>query len=307
MSTDFSLPGLGIGIIAPSGALPEPEALDRAQARLMAAGAQLKVSAQACTQYQRFAGDDLVRLSALHEYLDDPAVQLILAARGGYGLTRLLPQIDFARLAASGKWLAGHSDFNTLQLALLAQTGAPSLVGPMACYDFGALETNADCLRWFAQALGRQTVQVQWQTTAERISAEGTLWGGNLSVLVSLLGTPYFPQIERGILFLEDINEHPYRIERMLLQLQHAGVLDRQHAILLGDFSSYRLTEYDAGYDLPTAFAAVAQRCSAPLVSGLPFGHCARKASLPMGPAATLEVRDQNATLTFAGLDLLPA
>ncbi len=307
MTETFSLQGLGIAIIAPSGALPEPAALERAQALLTAAGARVSVSAQTCARHQRFAGDDAMRLSALHASLDDPTVDIILSARGGYGLTRLLPEIDFARIAASGKCLLGHSDFNTLQLALLAQTGAASLCGPMACYDFGALETNADCLQWFAQALGKKTAQVQWQSDAEKLSVQGMLWGGNLSVLVSLLGTPYFPQIDRGILFLEDINEHPYRVERMLLQLHQAGVLDRQQAILLGDFSNYRLIDYDAGYDLPAAIVAVRERCSVPLITGLPFGHCPQKASLPMGHTATLEIRGQTATLSFAGLGLLPA
>jgi len=303
------LDGLGVAIIAPSGALPEPDALTRAASLLSDAGARVTIDLQARSVHQRFAGDDASRLQTLYRYLDDPAIQIILAARGGYGLTRLLPEIDFARIAQSGKRLLGHSDFNTLQLALLARTGAASIVGPMACYDFGAEQPNSWTLEQFIQALGGAEIQIEWQSEGAAVQGQwqGILWGGNLSVLTSLLGTPYFPAITQGILFLEDVNEHPYRVERMLLQLHQAGVLESQRAIVLGDFSNYRLTEYDAGYDLPLAIQAVAQRCKTPLITGLPFGHCPRKTSLPMGQRATLQTGSGRASLSFAGLNLLSA
>jgi muramoyltetrapeptide carboxypeptidase len=96
------------------------------------------------------------------------------------------------------------------------------------------------------------------------------------------------PQIEGGILFLEDINEHPYRVERMLLQLLHAGVLARQQAVLLGDFSNYRLSDYDNGYDFDTMLAYLRQRLPAPVLTGLPFGHIRDKATLAVGCRAEL-------------------
>jgi len=112
-----------------------------------------------------------------------------------------------------------------------------------------------------------------------------------------LLGTPYFPEIDGGILFLEDVFEHPYRIERMLLQLLHAGVLDAQAAILLGDFSAYKLLDNDGGYDLDAAIDAIRERTRTPILAGLPFGHIRDKVSLPIGGMGQLECDGERWTL----------
>jgi len=117
---------------------------------------------------------------------------------------------------------------------------------------------------------------------ADAVDCRGVLWGGNLAVLVSLLGTPYFPRT-RGILFLEDVNEHPYRVERMLVQLAQAGVLGRQKAILLGSFTDYKLTPHDAGYGLRSVVDWLRREVKVPVVPGLPFGHVKTKATLPVG------------------------
>lgn len=300
-----TLQGLGIGIVALSGALPNPDELTTAIQWFENQGAHVSVSKTAYVKEQRFAGNDTQRLQALYEFIDREDISVILAARGGYGLTRLLPQIDFFRIARSGQCLVGHSDFNTVQLALLAQTGTPSLVGPMACYDFSPTAINTYMLEHFLKALFPGKMSICWpiQRNSKKHNArfsyhsfsgcEGCLWGGNLSVLMSLLGTPYFPNIEQGILFLEDVNEHPYRIERMLLQLLQAGVLQKQQAILLGSFSNYRLSDYDAGYNLTAGIAAVRQCCPIPIIEGLPFGHCPEKTSLRLGSLARLERQGQ--------------
>jgi muramoyltetrapeptide carboxypeptidase len=124
--------------------------------------------------------------------------------------------------------------------------------------------------------------------------ASGVLWGGNLTVLAGLVGTPYLPtqeQTQGGILFLEDVNEHPYRIERMLMQLLDAGILENQSAILLGGFSAYRLYDNDRGYSLESAIEAVSKRLpeGLPVLTGLPFGHQAEKLTLPVGAQAHIQ------------------
>jgi muramoyltetrapeptide carboxypeptidase len=116
-----------------------------------------------------------------------------------------------------------------------------------------------------------------------QVEARGTLWGGNLSVLCALLGTPWFPDVKGGILFLEDVNEHPYRVERMLTQLLHAGVLDAQAAVLVGQISRYRVVEHDQGFDMPAVLRFVRARTRTPILSGLPFGHEAPCVTLPHG------------------------
>src|SRR5207245_1198963 len=110
----------------------------------------------------------------------------------------------------------------------------------------------------------------------------------NLAILNHLIGTPYLPQPKDGILFIEDINEHPYQVERMLLQLLHAGVLAKQKTILLGDFSGYRLNEYDKGYDFEEMLAYIRSQLSVPVLTGLPFGHICDKVTLAVGCQAEL-------------------
>ena len=123
------------------------------------------------------------------------------------------------------------------------------------------------------------------------------LWGGNLSLLCSLLGTPYFPQVKGGILFLEDVAEHPYRIERMLTQLLHAGVLARQKAILLGQFTDFKLVPHDRGYKLQTVVNWLRQQIKAPVLTNLPYGHVATKVLLPVGAKTDLMVQGRDALL----------
>ncbi|MBA3059628.1 MAG: LD-carboxypeptidase [Gammaproteobacteria bacterium] len=126
---------------------------------------------------------------------------------------------------------------------------------------------------------------------------KSVLWGGNLSVLVSLLGTPYFPEVKGGILFLEDVAEHPYRIERMLTQLLHAGVLARQKAILLGQFTEFKLVPHDRGYKLQTVVNWLRQQIKTPVLTNLPYGHVATKVLLPMGAKTDLIVQGRDALL----------
>jgi muramoyltetrapeptide carboxypeptidase len=134
------------------------------------------------------------------------------------------------------------------------------------------------------------------------LKRRGQLWGGNLSVLVSLLGTPYFPQIKGGLLFLEDVAEFPWRIERMLTQLLHAGVLARQKAIILGQFTGYKATPHDKGFKLQTVVDWLGDRLKAPVLQGLPFGHVPTKVMLPVGANVTLAVDSRDAFLLWGHL-----
>jgi len=137
------------------------------------------------------------------------------------------------------------------------------------------------------------------RATAQFSINNSVLWGGNLTVLTSLLGTPYFPDIKGGTLFLEDIAEHPYRIERMLTQLLHAGVLARQKAILLGQFTDYKLVSHDRGFKLQTVIDWVRQKVKAPVLTNLPYGHVQTKVILPVGAKVDLSVDERDAMLVW--------
>ena len=259
---------------------------------------------------QRFAGSDAERLTEINQLANLSPEIAVVAMRGGYGLHRLLPDIQWSAIAKAiknGLQICGHSDFTVFQLGLLAKTGAVTLAGPMLNFDFACQGEQGEgiapnALMWthFQQAIYERKLDCTIKTNqaflknsaAGQIS--GLLWGGNLTVLAGLVGTPYLPskeQTQGGILFLEDVNEHPYRVERMLMQLLDAGILANQGAILLGGFSAYRLYDNDRGYTLESAVEAIRQRLpdNIPVLTGLPFGHQSEKLTLPVGAQAHIQ------------------
>ncbi|HEY1092921.1 MAG TPA: LD-carboxypeptidase [Burkholderiaceae bacterium] len=297
-------------LFTPAGVVAEPAAARRAAKYLGKLGFDVTLDEAALARHQRFGGDDASRLAALHR-IARAAPDVALATRGGYGLTRLLDQIDWKLLAKSidkGTRWVGQSDLTSLQLGLLAHAkGTPiTWAGPLACDDFGRTaeqggvdEITEGC---FTEAMDGVLEAIGFRTEAgfEELEARGTLWGGNLCVLASLLGTPHFPKVKGGILFLEDINEHPYRVERMLLQLHQAGVLDAQKAVLLGDFGGWKKSPLDRGYSLKTAIEALRARSRTPILTGLPFGHVRTKVCLPVGARAELYVQGRDAIVGWA-------
>lgn len=297
-----------IRLIAPAGYPHNPEAMGRGIARLEEAGHRVSGKDVLERRMMRFAGDDATRAADINALADPsrPLPDIALAIRGGYGAHPLLPRLDYDalrdRLAGAPVALVGHSDFTALQCALLARSGIVTLGGPMLGADFGAPEL--DTLTWdhFWHTLASEEGLAEWQTSdGGELAVEGTVWGGNLAMLSGLVGTPYFPAIEGGILFIEDVAEPPYRVERMLYHLYHAGILARQKALVVGDFSSYRLAEYDNGYDLAVAFERVAAVAGIHVVRGLPFGHAAAKFTLPFGAPGRLDVQGGRAALRFTG------
>ncbi len=300
---------------SPAGVLASRVPLRRAAKRLAAHGFEVQVDEAAAARHQRFAGDDDTRLAALHR-VADAAPSVALATRGGYGLTRLLDRIDWRRVARSverGTRWVGHSDVTSLQLGLLAHGGAAKAAalrtwaGPLALDDFGRADAGAGAdggvddvtEGCFLEAMSGELEALGFRTDAgfDGLDVRGTLWGGNLAIVLSLLGTPHWPAAAArgGILFLEDVNEHPYRVERALLQLQQAGVLDRQKAVLLGHFSNWKPSPLDRGYTLKSAVAQLRSVCKVPILGGLPFGHVQPKVCLPVGARVTLAVQGRDA------------
>ena len=295
-------------VFSPSGVVARPPAMRLAARRLTAMGFDVELDATALARHQRFAGDDAVRLAAIHRVAESaPAVAL--ASRGGYGLSRVLDAIDWpllARAAGRGTRWVGHSDFTALQLGLLAHTGAGSWAGPMALDDFGRADADGGMddvtVGCFAEAMGGELEAVGFRTEPgfDGLQLRGRLWGGNLSMLCSLIGTRHLPaprQVKGGVLFLEDVNEHPYRVERQLLQLLQAGVLGSQQAVLLGDFGRVKPSPLDRGYRLTSVVQHLRQQLQAPVLTGLPFGHVPTKLSLPVGRKVTLVVQGRDVLL----------
>jgi muramoyltetrapeptide carboxypeptidase len=263
-------------------------------------GQQVIVDPTCHTRAQRFAATDDERLAAVLRMASDPQVGLAITLRGGYGWTRLLPRLDFNAIADAGKQWLGYSDFTAFQLAALAKADLVTFAGPVVS-DFGAASPSAFTFDHCFRLLDETRHEVTCTLDGPDLACTGTLWGGNLAMVAHLCGTPYFPHVDGGLLFLEDVGETPYRIERMLYQLHHAGVLARQQAILLGHFTEYALSDNDGGYDLATAVAHLRSACATPVFTGLPFGHVPDKLTLPVGGRCELLVEGGAATLVFSG------
>jgi len=292
-----------IYIFSPSSAIRDKAVVRRGAARLRALGHDVELDEAALATHMRFAGDDQTRLAAIHRACASGA-DVALITRGGYGLTRLLPAIRYRAVAKAiegGLRFVGLSDFTAFQAAVLAKTGAVTWAGPALGEDFGVEGEPDDIMQaCFEDLVSGQGEGTGWQlpkaqAPARPLQLKGTLWGGNLSVLASLAGTPWLPQVRSGILFLEDVHEHPYRVERMLTQLLYAGVLGRQKAVLLGHFTNYKPVPHDRGFRLETVVDWLRGQIKAPVLTGLPFGHVSTKVALPVGARVDLAVEGRDA------------
>jgi muramoyltetrapeptide carboxypeptidase len=296
-----------IYIYSPSGAVRDKAAFKRGVKRLTVLGYDVEVDVDALSSFQRFAGDDEVRLAAIHRAAASGA-DVAMISRGGYGITRILPNIRYKAVAKAidkGTQFVGISDFTAFQLALLAKTGQVSWAGPAVGEAFGALpqpdDIMEDCFQDMMLGQGEGTGWRQLPSdgvTSVKIH-NAPLWGGNLAIITSLLGTPYFPTIKGGVLFLEDVGEHPYRIERMLTQLLNAGVLSRQKAIVLGQFTEFKLSSHDKGFKLTSVVKWLQSKLNTPILTNLPFGHVATKVLLPVGATVDLVSEGRDAMLVW--------
>lgn len=351
-----------IYIYSPSSAVRDKVAFRRGVKRLKALGHEVEIDPDALSSHQRFAGDDTTRLAAIERAARSGA-HVALISRGGYGLTRLLPQLPYDTIAEAieqGQHWVGLSDFTALQMGLMAHlqrrngphhswgAGAVTWAGPALGEDFGADPVSAqaeqtvpddimeacfddllsglgegsgwrlpaaDC-RALAQGLAPPPIEVLAGTNPDVSSVanksmpssddgqfsikNAVLWGGNLSVLTSLVGTPWLPQVEQGILFLEDVNEHPYRIERMLTQLLGSGILAQQQAVVLGQFNRYKAVPHDKGFKLSTVVSWLRAQLAPlgiPVLTDLPFGHVPTKVLLPVGKTVDMYLSGRDALL----------
>ena len=299
-----------IYIFSPSSAVRNKAGVRRGAARLKALGHDVEIDTAAFATHMRFAGDDEVRLAAIERAAASGA-DVAIVTRGGYGLTRLLPRLPYKAIAKAidhGTDFVGYSDFTVFQNAVLAETGRISWAGRAIGEDFGGEgepdEIMQACFEDLVEGQGEGT---GWQLPASErredpLQVKGMLWGGNLAIVATLAGTPWMPKVAGGILFLEDVHEHPYRIERMLTQLLHAGVLQKQKAIVLGHFTNWVPVPHDKGFRLKTVVDWLRTQVKAPVFTGLPFGHVPTKVCLPVGAKVTLAVEGRDAFLLWGHL-----
>jgi muramoyltetrapeptide carboxypeptidase len=290
-----------IGIVAPASAPPDPKNIDRSVAVLERLGFKAKLAPNVRKRWGFLAGSDRDRASDLMRMFTDHQVKAIICVRGGYGTARLLPLLDYRTIRANPKIFIGYSDITSLHCAFLVKSNLVSFHGPMLNSDFVKADFPDFTLQSFLKTLMQPSApgsicdgyKRKTVTILRRGKATGPLIGGNITLLCASLGTPYQPSFKNSILFFEDLDEVPYRFDRMLTQLHNAGLLQQIAGIAIGinanckDPKAKHAKEYRQS--LEDVFKERLLPLRVPVVAGLPFGHIPLNATLPVGLLVTLD------------------
>lgn len=279
--------GQTVGVVAPGFAVRKA-ALARGVRRLRTMGYRVRIGRHVLSSDGYLAGADDARAADLNEMIHDPEVRAVWSARGGYGTARILDSVDWRALRRDPKLLIGYSDLTALFNAAARRTGQVCLYGPVVS-ELGQPEAwHAPSLQTllagkpFALRVAKRNVLVPGK-------ASGTLFGGNLSVLTHLCGTRYFPDLRDAVLFLEEIGEETYRIDRMLTQLGQSGAFRGLAGVLLGTLDVPARRRFPTDRRLIDVLRETFGGLGVPVVRGLPVGHRAGKRTLPLGGRATIE------------------
>ncbi len=302
-----------IYVFSPAGAVTDKASFKRGLSRLRKMGHEVEVDPSALSRHERFAGSDEERIAAFARAAASGA-DGVLISRGGYGITRIVDRLPYAAIQASihkGTQWMGFSDFTAFQCGLWQSKRSLSWAGVSVVADLGAEVPDEITLACFEDVMNHQGEGTGWRLKRadhpspdalpqdSQLARRATLWGGNLAVLTALMGTPHFPKVNKGVLFLEDVGEHPYRIERMLSQLLHARVLHAQQLIVLGQFTQYQLHALDRGFNMSKVVAWLRSQTRTPVVCGLPFGHVPTKVCLPFGAKVDVAIQGQEALILW--------
>lgn len=284
-----------IGIISPASTIADPSRIQRGVAYLEGQGYRTVVGEHVLNTYGYLAGTDEQRVGDLHAMFRNPEVKAIMCIRGGYGTPRLLSLVNYRLVARNPKIFVGYSDVTSLQLALWKKCSLVTFQGPMVGVDMPEpLDAFTEELFWrmltSRKKIGPVLGPDEPVNTVSAGKASGLLMGGNLAHLVASMGTPYLPSFKGNLLFLEDIGEEPYRIDRMMSQLRHAGILRQASGILGGKFTDCAPKDpAKPSLTLDDIFRELAGITPRPFMSNLPFGHEAKKITMPIGIRARMD------------------
>ena len=293
-------PGDIVGLIEPAGFTDDEFDLRLVEENVRAMGLVPKAAPHLLQRYGYLAGKDEARAADVNAFYADEAVRAVFAVRGGWGCARILPHLDFDLIRANPKLLVGFSDITALHLAFAARAGFATIHGPNAASSWGELSWNSFRELAFEagtplyrnpEATDDRLVQTRWRTRTLRPGkASGRLLGGNLTVLAALAGTPYLPDFDGAILFLEDVAEAEYRIDRMLTQLALAGILRRVAGVIFGQCTDCRasMPSY-GGFTLSQVLKQHLEPLGVPAFQGALIGHVANQFSLPVGIRAEMD------------------
>jgi muramoyltetrapeptide carboxypeptidase len=287
--------GATIGLVAPASPPVEPKNGIEAMERLTAQGFRIKPGKHVEQRDGYLAGTDAERAEDINAFFADPEVEGIIALRGGYGSCRILPLLDYAAIRAHPKLFLGYSDITAMHQAILKESGLVTFHGPNAMEAF--LPTNTDYLRSvLMESTSPQATELfspQSHDTLKTVipgRVQGRLIGGNMTCLLRLLGTPYAPDFNGAILFLEDIGEKAYRIDGLFTQLRLAGVLSQISGLVLGVFDH---TDEMEQWRIDGCLEREAEQIGVPTVSGAPIGHFPEQIVVPHGVEAVLDAGEK--------------
>jgi muramoyltetrapeptide carboxypeptidase len=294
------IPGSRVALVAPAGPLLEQDDLTRAQELCRALGYDPVLGSSAYARHGYMAGTDQQRLGDLNSALADPSIDAVWSIRGGYGSLRLLDQVDYAAMARHPKALIGFSDVTVLLNAVTRLTGIVTFHGPVARASMPAFNRwhfervltrtePAGRLGRIPQAPDTLVPQDDRTVTVRGGVAEGPLAGGNLTLLQCLIGTPYFPELAGAILFLEDVGEDLYRVDRMLAHLRLIGALRRLSGVLIGRFTKLNRSGADGALGYDEVLADYFRPLGIPVAYGFPVGHIDAQWTLPLGVRVRLD------------------
>jgi muramoyltetrapeptide carboxypeptidase len=281
-----------VGVVAPAGT-PKREALEKGVQFLVESGLLVKLGNHVHNEWGYLAGSDEERAEDLHRMFRDREIKAIFCARGGYGSARMATLLDYSLISANPKIFWGYSDITFLHLAIAKKTGLVTFHGPMIASDFGRESIDPHTRESFQQVFSDQQLSFPsgghppLQTVVDGL-AFGRLTGGNLTLMASTLGTPYEIETTGKILFMEEINEEPRSVDRMLNQLLLAGKLQNAAGIVLGDFHDCT-TEDKPSFELEEVLEHYLKLANRPAVHGLKAGHCSPNLVIPFGVNAILD------------------
>jgi muramoyltetrapeptide carboxypeptidase len=285
-----------IAIICPAKKLPTP--MDDAIKLLQSWGLEVVLGDTVNASYHQFAGDDDLRAADLQRFIDDDSIKAIIAARGGYGTVRIIDKVDFSRFALNPKWLVGFSDITVLHAHVFANYGAQTIHGQMPVNIPDASKYSLDTVRKalfgenFGYSFGSHTLNRNGNTS-------GPLIGGNLSLLVAVLGSISDYSYDGGILFVEDVGEYLYSVDRMFRTLDRAGKLKNLAGLMVGGFTELKDNDIPFGQTVPEIIMEVVKQYDYPVCFDFPAGHIPDNHSLILGRELNLSAGPERVTANY--------
>lgn len=293
---EFLKKGDKVGIVAPANSIPNK--LTDAVDLLESWGLEVVLGESVFSSFHQFSADDECRSLDLQRMLDDNSIKAIIAARGGYGTVRIIDKLDFSRFAHNPKWIVGFSDVTVLHSHIQALYGIPTIHGQMPLTIPDATKVSLDTLR---RALFGEKLFYSYKSKYETIdgTAEGILVGGNLSILISIANSISEIDYKDKILFIEEVGEYYYAVDRMMRMLKRSGKLKDLKGIVVGSFTGMKDKSPGFGYSVPDIVFDLVKEYGYPVATDFPAGHIENNKSIVFGKTVALEVNGKNVILNY--------